>query len=117
MTIWNGRAETPRRRTSVGMTAAIVYVHLWVLEGAARKWLPPTATGLYYSRVCLIAIAIVILLVSKGQPRRRSPILTTALIAVICLLALIVCLQVIVVDLAPTVGVIGFVAGASPLLL
>lgn len=61
-----GRGNPPR---ALGSAAAVVYVHLFVIEGAVRKWVPGTEQPLYFFRDLLIGATILLLLMVGRSPR------------------------------------------------
>ena len=58
-------------RSRVVKFAALIYVDLWVLEGAFRKWVPGADHIFYVARDAL-AICIILLLIGLGRSKIRS---------------------------------------------
>ena len=50
--------------------AASLYVHLWIVEGAVRKWLPALDSLMYFARDAVVIAAVVIGVVASA-PRKR----------------------------------------------
>lgn len=90
----------------------LLYVTIWVIEGAARKWIPGTGQALYFARDVL---AIWMLAGAVLSTHRRS-IPKIAFSSVFLLLAA-VGLQIVTQDLSPLVAVAGYKSYLSPILL
>lgn len=92
------------RTDRVVTNIALVYIHLWVLEGAIRKWIPALDTLMYVGRDVLVIGAILLLALSKHRGRRATPVFWLAaalmsLLAVTHVFAGLVGLEVAVVGL------------------
>ncbi len=66
----------------------VVYIHLWILEGAIRKWIPGTEQILYVFRDAVTLLALIYLGKQKNWKYRRAPILWSLIITftIFCLI-------------------------------
>lgn len=92
---------------------SLLYVHLWVLEGAARKWIPGLDAILYVARDALLIAAIIFFGIIKLRGRRSgwwfwSLSLFLAVLAGIQVIAGVTSLQ---------VAIVGMRSYVAPLLL
>lgn len=106
-------SQSQRRFSAI----ALIYVHLWVLEGAVRKWVAGTDNLFYVLRDAFFLVALaLLLLVSVGAlPRKHrltGPIIVTSLV-----LGLGAIGQVIVGMTTLPVAIMGARAYVAPLLL
>lgn len=70
-----GTTRSPEEQTTVRTERRInsavgVYVLLWILEGAFRKWVPETASVLYVARDIVFAASVLVL--ALGRSRRAG---------------------------------------------
>jgi len=93
----------------------ILYTHVWILEGAVRKWVPGTDTLMYFARdgLLLIAIAYVALRYPSRDGSRRSLLLGLAVV-MLCVWSL---LGALVESMPLMVVVVGIRTYIAPLLL
>lgn len=55
----------------VARFGVLIYIDLWVLEGAFRKWVPGVATPFYFARDAVALLVILILIVLPKHDSRR----------------------------------------------
>lgn len=58
-------------RTGFVSASLLLYTHLWIIEGAIRKWLPGTDTFMYVARDALLVLSFVVLVLISAR-RSRS---------------------------------------------
>lgn len=92
---------------------ALTYVHLWVLEGAVRKWIPGTGNVLYVLRDVLIIIFLVALLVSTVKAAHRAALWWGAALAIVLLAST----QVVIGNVGVGVAAVGLRSYLAPSLL
>jgi hypothetical protein len=92
---------------------ALAYVHLWIVEGALRKWVPSLGQVLYVARDGLIVIAIVMLIMVPFA--RRQQLKSFWLFALV--IVVVALLHVIAGNVSLPVAASGIRAYIAPLLL
>lgn len=103
-----------RRRFLLG--AAALYVHLWVLEGAVRKWIPQLDVVMYAARDGALIAAIILAVVLFGSSRRRAT-LTLIFWGSVAVAFVLAMLQVIAQDGSIAVALMGLRNYVAPFLL
>lgn len=118
---WTERKEN-RTFIEIGQTrrgqrlvnfCALTYVHLWVLEGAARKWIPGAGNILYVLRDALIIVFLLAILVSTVKAAHRATLWWGATLAIV----LLAFTQVVVSDVEVWVAAVGVRSYVAPTLL
>lgn len=92
----------------------ILYVHLWVVEGAIRKWVPGTEQLMYVARDAVIVLAIGTAALFFGANMRRSGLPPWLAALVITVLS---AAQVMVGLIPLDVGLVGLRSYIAPILL
>jgi hypothetical protein len=89
-----GPADRRQRRLDRAVKLSILFsVHLWVLEGAIRKWVPGTEMALYVARDIVLVACMVVISLTFGHLRKRPAwpfwivVLTFAVVAVVQILS------------------------------
>lgn len=59
------------RRTTAVTTLGVLYIHLWVIEGAIRKWIPTLDSAAYFARDLVLIIGLFVIFALYGPPRDR----------------------------------------------
>lgn len=93
--------------------AVVIYVLLWIFEGALRKWVPGTEQIFYVARD-LIIILVIIFFGLSTRLRNRTAIWFWIWIFA---LSILICVQLFVDKMGLTVGVVGWRSYAAPVLL
>lgn len=95
--------------------AAAVFVHLWILEGALRKWVPGTESLMYFARDIVIILVLMLLGLFCAKAEKPKPFIAFWLIlAVLTLLAVV---QVIALPIDLRVAIVGLRSYLAPLFL
>lgn len=108
------RTVTSRGRfaQSVAHAGIVLYVHLWILEGAARKWIPVLSEPMYVARDALLALVLVTWIITGSEKRRAFvPMVAILGISIFC------CVQIIAVSEAPVVIAAGLRSYIAPILV
>ncbi|WOF22260.1 hypothetical protein N8K70_12820 [Microbacterium betulae] len=92
---------------------AVLAVHLWVLEGALRKWVPGVDALFYVLRDVVVVLIIAVLMLSSARAARRSGLLWAIGIA----LGLLGIVHVIGALASPAVALAGLRGYLAPLLM
>lgn len=103
------------RRQSVLTTVSVVYVHLWIIEGALRKWVPATDQVLYVARDAWIVLAL--LLVALTYPDKRRSHRRVIYWLVVWAFGIFACAQAVFVGSELPVLLVGLRNYIAPLLL
>lgn len=91
----------------------LVYMHLWILEGAIRKWVPGSEQLMYVARDALVVGAVVMLGLGSARRTRSAPIFWAATLS----LAVLVSIQVMYGRISLPIAAVGFRSYVAPLLL
>ncbi len=97
---------SPRTVPTSATLVLVLYVHLWLVEGALRKWVFPSAgTALYVARDALFVMAAAWVL----SRRRRHPwtAIEGVLAAIVVVVALLTALQILIGRVNPLLGLLG----------
>jgi len=106
--------ETHSKKILVFMNVQIlIYVHLWIVEGALRKWVPGTENLFYFARDIILVCSLAYAGLAFSSKQRRAPLLWIAAIVVVCFAAI----QVILGRVDLMVAVIGLRSYISPFIL
>jgi hypothetical protein len=113
-----GRARPTEPGSSRGVSRVVVftvlvYVMLWGIEGAVRKWVPGTETAFYILRDVFVFGALVILHLASSGRRANVAWFWTTLV----LLGVVTAVHVVVGLTTLTNGVVGLRSYIAPLLL
>jgi len=69
---------------SLAVFATLSYVHLWIFEGALRKWVPPLATPMYIGRdVLALGLAILLVMASRSLSKAVIKLLILAFVVMV----------------------------------
>ena len=110
-----GRDVASRRADRFMLGSMAIYVHLWIVEGALRKWIPATATPLYVFRDAVLIACIALAFAMFGAPTRRV-FATTIWLAGLALVTF-VAIQVIASRMDIAVGLFGIRNYVAPILI
>lgn len=116
-----GREEAIKRsrlhaRTRFLTNAALLYVHLWIIEGAIRKWLPQLDSVMYVARDGVLVAALILALVMFGPPAGMRKITQIFWIAIVALVV-IGMIQSSAGLMSPSVLLVGVRSYIAPLIL
>lgn len=106
----NAVASTSSR---VSLFAATLYIHMWVVEGALRKWVPGLDQVMYVARDAVLLVVLAFLML--GSAKSRSKNLIFWLLAMILIIAAGV--SVVVAGLPATVALAGIRSYLGPFIL
>lgn len=104
-----------RRQRAVHLLA-LTYVHLWILEGAFRKWIPQLDSAFYFARDGILILGIAVVFVLYGPPTYRRWV-SYILWALVSVWAILLAIQVTQLDVPILVGVAGVRNYIAPILL
>ena len=111
-------AQTIRSRMDLWFDrAALVYVNLWILEGAFRKWVPGSENAMYFLRDILLVLALAALAMSGRVGRSRSPRFVLFFWSTAAMLSVFAVLQVLAELITLPVAIVGLRSYIAPLLL
>ncbi|MEW1949030.1 hypothetical protein AB0280_07220 [Pseudarthrobacter sp902506025] len=92
----------------------LIYVHLWIIEGAVRKWVPGTEQIMYIARDAIMVAGLMVIVLFSRVRNRKSGIFLWLL----ALLLVILCgIQVISGVVSLKVAVVGLRSYLAPILL
>ena len=103
----------PRGSDRLVTAAVLVYMHLWVLEGAIRKWIPGSEQIMYVARDALLIGAIVMLGLGSARRARSAPMFWGATL----FLGVLISVQVMLGRTSLPIAAIGLRSYFAPLLL
>lgn len=104
--------QEPRAERLIS-NAVVVYVILWILEGAIRKWVPSLDQGFYLARDALLVMALSYVSIVYPK-RRRSNVIFWPFVL---LLSVLTAVQVIGGSIGLSVALVGLRSYVAPLLL
>ncbi|GAA2081871.1 hypothetical protein GCM10009758_32030 [Microbacterium hatanonis] len=107
--IQNRQADLVR----VAGTLAVLYVHLWIAEGALRKWVPGSDGIMYLARDAVAIGVLLFLAIAPVRARRGQGLFWAALLA----MAVAAFATVLVAELPLSVAVAGVRSYISPFIL
>lgn len=107
------RGTKPQKYERVVTLSVVVYLHLWILEGAARKWLPGSEQVMYVARDAILIAVIVILGLGTSRRARAAPLFWIAVLA----LAVLTSVQIMLGRISLPVAAIGLRSYIAPFLL
>lgn len=108
--------DTPLRQQRLPSLAgwfAVAYVHLWVGEGALRKWVPGLGELMYVARDAATVAVLTVLILSHTRSRRPASMFWAASVVI----GVAGAAAVVVADLPPQVAVAGVRSYLAPFLL
>ncbi|NYF11675.1 hypothetical protein HDC94_002831 [Leifsonia sp. AK011] len=109
------RGNSRDRRSQILTNVSLLYVHLWVLEGAFRKWVPGLDDVFYVARDGLLVVCL--LLVAMQYPAKEGRAKGTIFWTAVWAFGMFVGVQVMVEILDPIVAIAGLRNYIAPLLL
>ncbi|MGO4859422.1 hypothetical protein [Arthrobacter sp. 2MCAF14] len=110
----NGRRPLEAATPKLVVVITVLYVHLWIIEGAIRKWVPGTEQALYVARDGLTIVGLVLAILLPGVHKKRSGIS----IWIFALSLSLLCGLQVVIGIAPiNVSLVGLRSYLAPFLL
>lgn len=95
---------------------ALTYLHLWILEGAFRKWIPQLDSVFYFARDGVLLLGIAAVFAIFGPPSHRR-FLSFAVWGLVAAWVILLAIQVIALDVPIVVGLVGVRNYVAPVLL
>lgn len=95
---------------------ALTYVHLWILEGAFRKWIPQLDSAFYFARDGILILGIAAIFALYGPPTCRRWV-SYVLWGLVSAWAILLAIQVTQLDVPIMVGIAGVRNYIAPILL
>lgn len=102
-----------KHQDRVVVLTTIAYTHLWILEGAIRKWVPGSDQLMYVARDALVLGVIMMLGLGSARRTRSAPIFWIAIIG----LGILVSAQMMLSKMSLPVGAVGLRSYIAPMLL